>query len=42
VNDPSSYRSALRAALDRPGPALLDVSVDPSGYPAVVAAIRGT
>jgi acetolactate synthase-1/2/3 large subunit len=41
ANDPSSYRSALRAALDRPGPALLDVAVDPSGYPAVLAAIRG-
>jgi acetolactate synthase-1/2/3 large subunit len=41
ANDPSSYRSALRAALDRTGPTLLDVAVDPSGYPAVLAAIRG-
>ena len=30
-----------RVALDRNGPTLLDVTVDPSAYPAVIDAIRG-
>jgi acetolactate synthase-1/2/3 large subunit len=41
VGDAESYRLALRGALARPGPTLLDVAVDPTGYPAVIEAIRG-
>jgi acetolactate synthase I/II/III large subunit len=41
VADPASYRSAFEAALRRDGPSLLDVAVDPSSYPAILAAIRG-
>ena len=41
VSDPASYRSAFEAALRRDGPSLLDVTVDPSSYPAILAAIRG-
>ncbi len=36
-----AYRRALDAAFGRDGPSLLDVSVDPSAYPAILAAIRG-
>ena len=39
--DVTSYRDALGVALDRNGPTLLDVTVDPSAYPAVIDAIRG-
>jgi acetolactate synthase-1/2/3 large subunit len=35
------YRRALGAAFEREGPSLLDVDVDPSAYPAILAAIRG-
>jgi acetolactate synthase-1/2/3 large subunit len=41
VADAESYRRSLRAALGRRGPTLLDVTVDPSSYPAVLEAIRG-
>jgi acetolactate synthase I/II/III large subunit len=41
VSDPASYRTAFEAALRRAGPSLLDVAVDPSSYPAILAAIRG-
>ncbi len=41
VSDAASYRQALAAALQRRGPYLLDVAVDPSCYPAILAAIRG-
>jgi acetolactate synthase-1/2/3 large subunit len=33
--------AALTSAFARPGPALVDVRVDPSGYPQILAAIRG-
>lgn len=36
-----SYRLALRAALQHDGPTVLDVTVDPRGYPALLDAIRG-
>ncbi|MBL8385174.1 MAG: thiamine pyrophosphate-binding protein, partial [Burkholderiales bacterium] len=36
-----AYRRALAAALAGEGPALIDVRVDPSGYPAQLAAMRG-
>lgn len=35
------YRKALHAALRGKGPALIDVRVDPSGYPRQLAALRG-
>ncbi|MEX2446329.1 MAG: thiamine pyrophosphate-dependent enzyme, partial [Dehalococcoidia bacterium] len=41
VNDVAEYEDALRAALDRAGPTLIDVRTDPSAYPEVLAAIRG-
>jgi acetolactate synthase-1/2/3 large subunit len=41
VSDASSYHAALKTALSRPGPSLLDVTVDPSTYAEILAAIRG-
>jgi acetolactate synthase-1/2/3 large subunit len=35
------YRTALREAFANPGPSLIDVRVDPSGYPAQLQAMRG-
>jgi len=35
------YRAALRAAFLVEGPALIDVFVDPAGYPAQLQAMRG-
>lgn len=35
------YRRAIAAALAADGPALVDVRVDPSGYPAQIRALRG-
>ena len=32
---------ALRAAFARPGPTLVDVTIDPSGYGAQLTALRG-
>ena len=37
----SEYEAALRRALDSPGPCLIDVHVDPSGYLAQAKALRG-
>ena len=37
----SGYRRALAQAFGGAGPALIDVAVDPSGYPAQLAALRG-
>lgn len=37
----SEYRVALAEALQGTGPALIDVSVDPSGYPEQLKALRG-
>ncbi len=37
----ASYRRALAQAFGGDGPALIDVAVDPSGYPAQLAALRG-
>lgn len=41
VSDVASYEQALDRALERPGPTVLDVAVDPSAYPAVIDVIRG-
>ena len=37
----AEYRAALAQALAAPGPALIDVAVDPGGYPAQIKALRG-
>jgi acetolactate synthase-1/2/3 large subunit len=41
VRDAAALRRAARAACGRRGPTLLDVTVDPSGYGAVLDVIRG-
>jgi acetolactate synthase-1/2/3 large subunit len=41
ADTPEAYERALAAALDCGGPALIDVTIDPSGYPAQLAAMRG-
>lgn len=41
VDDTASYETAVRRALARPGPSLVDVAVDPTGYPSVIDIIRG-
>jgi acetolactate synthase-1/2/3 large subunit len=41
VGDSDSLAAVLSAALDRRGPALLDVAVDPSAYGELLATIRG-
>ena len=41
VPDEATLRRAMLAACERRGPTLLDVTVDPSGYRAVLEAIRG-
>lgn len=41
AGDMEAYRTALRAAYARPGPTLVDVTVDPAAYPAILQAIRG-
>jgi len=41
VSDVASYREALVSALATKRPTLIDVSVDPSSYPAVLDSIRG-
>lgn len=38
---PEAYRVALRAAFAQDGPSLIDVHVDPAGYPAQLQAMRG-
>ena len=42
VDDVAGFECELAAALERPGPVLLDVTIDPSGYGAVLDAIRGS
>ena len=37
----AEYRAALAEALAAPGPALVDVLVDPGSYPAQIKALRG-
>ncbi|HYF08699.1 MAG TPA: thiamine pyrophosphate-dependent enzyme [Acetobacteraceae bacterium] len=37
----AEYEAALAQAIAAPGPALVDVAVDPSGYPAQIKALRG-
>ncbi|WP_165943363.1 thiamine pyrophosphate-binding protein [Roseicella aquatilis] len=39
--DEAGYRAALTEALAAPGPALVDVRVDPGSYPAQIKALRG-
>jgi len=39
--NPAEYRTALRAAFALEGPSLIDVFVDPAGYPAQLQAMRG-
>jgi acetolactate synthase-1/2/3 large subunit len=41
VDDVEAYKAALVEALSHKGPALIDVRVDPSSYPAVLDSIRG-
>jgi acetolactate synthase-1/2/3 large subunit len=41
ANDVGQFRAAFRDALAEPRPFLIDAAVDPSGYGAVLAAIRG-
>ncbi|WP_439598942.1 thiamine pyrophosphate-binding protein [Falsiroseomonas sp.] len=41
ADTPESYRDALRAALALDGPSLIDVQVNPAGYPAQLQAMRG-
>ncbi|HWM18766.1 MAG TPA: thiamine pyrophosphate-binding protein [Ilumatobacteraceae bacterium] len=42
VADVEAFDAMMHAALARRGPALLDVAVDPSSYPAVLDAVRGS
>jgi acetolactate synthase-1/2/3 large subunit len=39
--DEGEYRAALREAFAQDGPSLIDVQVDPAGYPAQLQAMRG-
>ncbi|MEZ5661762.1 MAG: thiamine pyrophosphate-dependent enzyme [Burkholderiaceae bacterium] len=41
ADSPHRYRAALERAFAADGPALIDVRVDPSGYPAQLRAMRG-
>ncbi len=41
AEDEAMYREALAAALAFEGPSLIDVRVDPAGYPAQLQALRG-
>ena len=41
ARDEAGYRAALAEALAQPGPALVDVLVDPGSYPAQIKALRG-
>ena len=38
----AEYHRAVATALQRSGPSLIDVAVDPRGYPAVLDTIRGS
>jgi acetolactate synthase I/II/III large subunit len=41
ARDEAEYRAAIALALAADGPALVDVHVDPAGYPAQIRALRG-
>jgi acetolactate synthase-1/2/3 large subunit len=41
ADTPETYRTALRAAFAVEGPSLVDVQVNPAGYPAQLQALRG-
>jgi acetolactate synthase-1/2/3 large subunit len=41
ADTPEEYRAALRAAFAHDGPSLIDVQVNPAGYPAQLQAMRG-
>lgn len=41
VSETSDYKKALVEALKDPGPALIDVVIDPHGYPQQIKALRG-
>jgi acetolactate synthase-1/2/3 large subunit len=41
ARDEAAYRAALAAAFAHDGPTLIDVHVDPAGYPAQLQAMRG-
>jgi len=41
VNDIAQYTAALEEALRGSGPALIDVAIDPTGYPEQLKALRG-
>jgi thiamine pyrophosphate-dependent acetolactate synthase large subunit-like protein len=41
ASSPAELRSALAAAFEGTGPALIDVKLDPSGYSELLDTIRG-
>lgn len=41
ADNPQDYQHALQQALQGSGPALIDVAIDPTGYPAQLQALRG-
>jgi len=41
ADTPEGYREALRATFAVDGPSLIDVQVNPAGYPAQLQAMRG-
>ncbi len=41
VETPRAYRAAMASALEEKGPVLIDVFVDPSGYPDQIRSLRG-
>jgi acetolactate synthase-1/2/3 large subunit len=41
ADDPAQYAAALRDAFAHDGPSLIDVTVNPAGYPAQLQAMRG-
>jgi acetolactate synthase-1/2/3 large subunit len=41
VSDVSEYKNAVDEALHKKGPVLIDVLVDPRGYPKQIKALRG-
>ncbi len=41
ASTPDEYRTALRQAFAQDGPSLIDVTVNPAGYPAQLQAMRG-
>jgi acetolactate synthase-1/2/3 large subunit len=41
VSETSDYEKALVEAFQEPGPVLIDVVIDPHGYPQQIKALRG-